>query len=200
MMRKYDSAEWEPLPKCTQYKYLGTTIQQDGGCRMEIETRISKAWNKWRELSGVLCDKKIPIQLKVLIYKTSIRPTLLYGSETWPITNALANRVSSCEMRMLRYCLGISLEEHQRNEEITSRAKVMPIKDLMRKKRMQWYGHVFRREKDEDIRRVSEMAIEGCRRTGRPKQRWRDTINADLRWLDLGKEDVKDRERWRGLV
>ena len=77
-MKKYGSQVIESLPKCSKFKYLGTTIQQEGDCRREVELRISKAWNKWRELSGVLCDKKMPTKLKVLIYKIAIRPTLLY--------------------------------------------------------------------------------------------------------------------------
>ena len=50
-----------------------------------MENRVAKAWSKWRELSGVICDKKIPTKLKILIYQTVIRPTLLYGCETWPM-------------------------------------------------------------------------------------------------------------------
>ena len=133
-MKKYSSDEMETLPRCTQFKYLGTTIHQEGGCRKEVELRISKAWNKWRELSGVLCDRKMPAHLKVLIYKTAIRPALAYGNETWPVTGTLMDKVGSCEMRMLHvsYRMRISLEEHRRDEEITSGAKIMPIRDVMR--------------------------------------------------------------------
>ena len=37
----------------------------------------------------------------------------------------------------------------------------MPIKDLMKRKRIQWYGHDRQRESEDDIRRVSEMTIKG---------------------------------------
>jgi len=47
----------------------------------------------------------MPTHLKVFIYKTAIRFTLTYGNETWPVTGALVDKVNSCEMRMLRYCL-----------------------------------------------------------------------------------------------
>ena len=52
------------------------------------------------------------------------------------------------------YCMGISLEDHMRNEEITAEAEVMPNKDLMRRKRMQWYGLGRQRESEDDIWRV----------------------------------------------
>ena len=70
---------------------------------------------------------------------------------------------------MLRYCMGISLEDHKRNEKVTAEAGVMPIKDLIRRKGMQWYGHVRQRESEDDIRRVSEMTVEGVQPRDRPK-------------------------------
>jgi len=54
---------------------------------------VIKLWAVVGELSDVLCDKKMPTKLKVLIYKIAIRPTLLYGNETWPITKSLADKI-----------------------------------------------------------------------------------------------------------
>jgi len=65
-----------------------------------------------------LCDQKVPKRLKILIYKTVVRPMLLYGAEIWPVTDNLAERVSVCEMRMLYYCLKVTLEKHKTNESI----------------------------------------------------------------------------------
>ena len=75
----------------------------------------------------------------------------------------------------------------------------MPIKDLIRR-RLEWYEHVCRREEDDDIRKVLEMHMYGARARGRPKQRWSDTVRADLRWLGLEREDTENRIRWRSLV
>ena len=95
----------------------------------------------------MLCDKRIPANLKVLIYITAIRPALLYGNETWSLIERLPEKANSCEMRMLRYCLQIGLLEHQKNEEIRQKANIMPIFDLMRKRRLEWFGNVCRRER-----------------------------------------------------
>mgnify|MGYP001795100059 CR=1 FL=1 len=70
--------------------------------------------------------------LRVLIYMTAIRPALVYGNAIWPVTGILIDKVGSCEMRMLSYRIRISSEEHRRDEEITSGAYIMPIRDVMR--------------------------------------------------------------------
>ena len=101
---------------------------------------------------------------------------------------------------MLRYCLRISLEEHKTNESIRQEANVMSVLDLMRRRRLQWFGHVCRREEDDDIRRVHEMRVEGKRNQGRPKHRWKDTIKKDLQSCSLSEDDAQDRIRWRGLI
>ena len=89
-------------------------------------------------------------------------------------------RMATTEMRMVRWAMGVSLLEHRRNEEILEEAKVEAIATVMRRRRLQWFGHVKRRGETENIRAVAEMKIEGKRPRGRPKLRWKDTIRRDL--------------------
>lgn len=58
----------------------------------------------------------------------------------------------------------------------------MKILDLMKGRRLEWFGHVCRCEREYDIRRVSEMRVEGGQRRGRPKHKWKDTIWKDLQY------------------
>jgi len=41
------------------FRYLGSVIHAHGGSEEDIEARIAAAWKKWKELSGVLCDRII---------------------------------------------------------------------------------------------------------------------------------------------
>ena len=75
--------------------------------------------------------------------------------------------------------MGVSLLEHRINEEILEEAKVEPIATVMRRRRVEWFRHVNRRDETENIRSVVEMKMEGKRTRGRPKLRWSDTLRRD---------------------
>ena len=46
------------------------------------------------------------------------------------------------------------------------------IATVMRRRRLEWFGHVKRRGETENIRAVAEMKMEGKRPRGRPKLRY----------------------------
>ena len=74
--KRYMGIELVNLPTVQSFKYIGSTMDRGGGASKDLKNRVAKAWSKWRELSGVICDKKIPTKLKLLINHTVIRPTL----------------------------------------------------------------------------------------------------------------------------
>ncbi len=79
----------------------------------------------------MICDKKIPTKLKLLIYQTVIRPTLLSGCETWPMSVKDEKRMATTYMRMVLWAMAVSMLEHRRNEEMLEEAKVEAIATVM---------------------------------------------------------------------
>ena len=59
---------------------LGVTISEEGRSEEAVRARVSAAWRKWRDLSGVISDKKMPRKLKIKLFMAVIRPALLYGA------------------------------------------------------------------------------------------------------------------------
>jgi len=59
------------LRQLNKLKYLGVTISEEGGSEVAVRARVIAAWGKWRNLSGVICDKKMARELKIKLYMTS---------------------------------------------------------------------------------------------------------------------------------
>ena len=89
--------------------------------------------------------------------------------------------MNKTEMRMLRWIQGVSLREHNRNEEIRAAATVRPIATHLMQKRLRWYGHVSRRDDSHMTRTVLDMVVEGVRPRGSPKLRCMDTTRRDIK-------------------
>ena len=79
------------------------------------------------------------------------------------------------KMRMLQNNYNIDWEDHVTNDSIREEAKIAAIVISMRRG-LQLYGHVRRRDREEDIRMVAEMRIQGKRKRWHPKKRWINTV------------------------
>eukprot|EP00795_Rhopilema_esculentum_P004807 gene4807-21118_t len=93
---------------------------------------------------------------------------------------------------------GVTRREKIRNEMIRKTVKVAEISSKMQESRLNWYGHVMRREEEYVGRRVM-LKIPGYRRRGRPKFRWKDRLKEDMREKNLNVHQVGDREKWKRL-
>ena len=50
---------------------------------MEMTHRTQSGWKNWKRVSGILCDRRISLEVKGKVYTTVVRPTMMYGAETW---------------------------------------------------------------------------------------------------------------------
>ena len=82
--------------------------------------------------TSVLCDKRMPIGLKGKVYRTVVRPAIMYGSKYWALKKIQIQRLLVAEMRMLRWLCGFTRLDKIRNEVIRDLVKVATIEDKMR--------------------------------------------------------------------
>ncbi|XP_063585426.1 uncharacterized protein LOC134762814 [Penaeus indicus] len=162
-----------------------------------MRARVAAAWNKWRELSGVISDRKMPRKLKVKFYITIIRPVLLYGAEVWTMGKEEERILEATEMRMLRRIKGVTLRERERSTDIRRELGVSDINEKVKEIRMRWYGHVKRREEGHPAKVAMESIVPGRRPRGRPKKRWRDNVKEDMSHFDVRPEEALERKIWR---
>ena len=107
---------------------------------------------KWRQASGVLCDKRVLQKLKGKFYMTAIRPPMLYGAECWPTKRRHVQQISIAEMRMLRWICGHTRRYRVRNDDIRDKLGVAPIEEKLVQHQLRWFGHVQRRPPETPVR------------------------------------------------
>ena len=86
------------------------------------------------------------MKIKGKVYRTVVRPALMYGAETWALKKAQEKKLEVAEMRMLRWMCGVTKMDKIRNERIRGTRKVGEITKKVQERRLKWYGHVMRRE------------------------------------------------------
>ncbi|KAK3558100.1 hypothetical protein QTP86_009459 [Hemibagrus guttatus] len=91
----------EEVKKVQEFKYLGSTVQSNGECGKEVKKRVQAGWNGWRKVWGVLCDRKISARIKGKVYRTVVRPAMLYGLETVSLRKRQESELEVAELKML---------------------------------------------------------------------------------------------------
>lgn len=192
----------EVLPKCNKFKYLGSAISSSATCHEDVSARVQTAWMKWHQLTGVLCDKRMPLHLKGRIHKSVIRPAMLFASECWTMFEQFNKKLEASEMKMLRLARGVTKLDRIRSEKIRESMGVMEsIADKLEERQLKWYGHVKRRENDENYivtqaARLNDDYVPP-RSRGRPRNNWRRQMETKLTNYNIREDVVNDRGRYR---
>ncbi|KAH0466342.1 hypothetical protein IEQ34_006445 [Dendrobium chrysotoxum] len=159
------------INKSTRFRYLGSIVQSDGEIDGDIISRIHVGWLEWRNASGLLCDRKVPLKLKGKFYKMVVRPAMLYGAECWPLKEKHNSKLSVAEMRMLRWMSGFTLRDRIQNEHIREKVGVAPVEDKIRESHLRWFGHIKRQPPDDPVRKVEVLDLTYVKKgRGRPKK------------------------------
>ena len=66
---------------------MGSMFDANGGAEKAkgVNNRVQIAWSKWRETTGVMCDRNIPTKLKDKVYKMAVKPAMEYDAECWAV-------------------------------------------------------------------------------------------------------------------
>uniref|UniRef100_A0A453C0T9 Uncharacterized protein n=1 Tax=Aegilops tauschii subsp. strangulata TaxID=200361 RepID=A0A453C0T9_AEGTS len=157
-------------------------LQEDGGIDEDVNHRIKAGWMKWRQASGILCDKRVPQKLKGKFYRTAVRPAMLYGAECWPTKRRHVQQLAVAEMRMLRWMCGHTRKDRVRNDDIRDRVGVAPIEEKLVQHRLRWFGHIQRRPPEAPVHSGRLKRAENVKRgRGRPNLTWEESVKRDLK-------------------
>ena len=87
-------------------------------------------------MSGVLCNWKLSPRVKGKIYKSVVRPAMLYEMETVTVTKRQVGKMEVAELKMVRWALGVTRKNKIRNEYVRGTAKIAKLGVKHRKVRL----------------------------------------------------------------
>ena len=193
------------LETVSNFKYPGSIVTHNNDMEVEVSARMAAGNRCMFALKNVFRRRWLSRNAKVEIYTKVIRPIVMYGCETWTLTQRLEKRLEVFENGILRRICGPVFDREKgewrkrHNYELRDITKVPLLQDMVRAQRLRWAGHVVRREDGELIKEVLRKKPQGRRPVGRPRMRWCENVRSDA-----GTEDwmvvAQNRPVWRSIV
>jgi len=105
-------------------------------------------------------------------YNVVVRPSLLYGSETWVTTKRNMTRLEVAEMRFLRSVTGYTRLDKIRSEFIRKELEIPGIQDVRLNYKQNWINNLERMDNTRLPKHALNYKPRGRSDRGRPRKRW----------------------------
>jgi len=190
-----------------EFVYLGSLVTTDNSTSREIRRRIISGSRAYYGLHQSLRSRKLQPRTKCTMYKSLIRPVVLYGHETWTMLEEDLQALGVFERRVLRTIYGGVQEDgvwrRRMNHELAQLFGEPSIQKVAKAEEMHWAGHVVRMPDNNPAKMVFVTNPAGTRRRGAQRARWLDQVENDLDSIDRAsgwRTAAMDRVNWKNIV
>ena len=187
--REHVYTEGEEIENVHSFVYLGSKLQCDGDDLADVKHRMAIAQSEFSALSQFWQDHRLPVSVKLRIYKTAVCSTLTHACEAWAFTVAVCNKVNDFNSR----CLHVITGETYRD---TATSPAYDLVLVIRRRRLRFLGHVLRMDQSRLVRRTLTAYVHGG--AGAPEGSLLDDCSQKS-MANLA-EMVHDRRRWERFV
>jgi hypothetical protein len=88
------------------------------------------------------------------------------------------------------------------DEEMITKYKSQDIITVIKIRRLEWLGHIIKMDETRSVKKIFEGKLEGRRGRGRPRMRWINDVEDDLRKFGVKRWRTKalDRVEWASII
>ena len=201
---KIEDVSGDELKSVAQFKYLGTTVTTDGRSTKEINKRIGEAASVVASLSRIWASTGIPLLLKSRLYKALVMTIALYNGECWLLRKQDIKTLEGFHFRSLRRLtrkkrrrdLGSMDIDKASRKEVFNTAEIPTIEELLREKRLRWFGHLMRENENDPARKT-------LMREKATNSKWYQQLTNDFKTRKLNVKEAEakalDKVVWRRI-
>ena len=197
------------IPVVSKFKYLGSMMTNDCRDNTDVDSRIASATAAFAALRKcVFAARDVWLKVKQQVYCGLILSILIYGSESWCLTEVLYNRVRRFHARCARAMCRVTMK-HVRKHRISTtqlleRLGIESIDTYIARRQARWAGHVARMDMGRLPRKMLSSWVRHPRPTGAPQFTYARGLHKALRRLGIDRdswhESAQDREQWRATT
>lgn len=173
----------QTVQRVSAYKYLGCIVNDQNDHSVEIKCRIEQARNVFMKLRHLLCNRSLKVSTRVRLARCYVFSVLLYGVESWTLTQNTSNRLEAFEMWVYRRILRISWTDRISNERVLQMVnKRTEVLKIIKQRKLQYLGHIMRSDKYKLLQLIIQGKIQGRRPPGRRRTSWLKNLRT---WFGL---------------
>ena len=161
--------------------------------------RKALAWQACHKLSKIW-KSSLKKNIKTRLFLATVETVMLYGSNTWTLTEKLTRQLDGTYTNMLRMVHNISWRSHTTNEVLYSRLPKLSQK--IAKRRLELAGHCARHPEE-----IASQIVLWDPTHGQPSSGGQRLDFIDALYKDTGLESTKelwdamnDRDVWRSYI
>ena len=122
---------------------------RSGDCHplVSVIHRLIVAWSHFSEPKRTLKTSRAPVRIRLRLLPASVVSTILYGCESWTLSEHVQRGVKGVASKLLPQITGKSTEKEARNPSVD-------VVMWARGRGWSWFGHILRIEESRTVRKV----------------------------------------------
>ena len=132
----------EEIKRKDEFNYLGRVLSNKDDDTRAIDNQISKARAKWNSIASILKQEGADPKTMATFYKTVVQAVLLYGAETWVVSDTNLKKLRAFHHRAARYMTGQHIRkvgedewEYPDHTELREQCQLQRIEEYIEKRR-----------------------------------------------------------------